>query len=153
MAAGNNTSKRGFASMSPETQREIASKGGKNRALASNAGRKGGQMSGTSRHWCVQRAVLLRRLAVERFLADPALLFEERVACPVISFSIAFCWRRISAVQKPRAAPAEALAALSHMLIQGFFIAFLAKVRERRVLGTVPGGYLTEPRLASCGWW
>ncbi len=61
MAAGNNTSKRGFASMSPEKQREIASKGGKsvpsekrsfsqNRDLASNAGRKGGQMSGTRRH-------------------------------------------------------------------------------------------------------
>ncbi len=61
MAAGNNTAKRGFASMSPEKQREIASRGGKsvlsekrsfsqNRALASNAGRKGGQMSGTSRH-------------------------------------------------------------------------------------------------------
>ncbi len=61
MPEGGNTSKRGFASMSPEKQREIASKGGKsvpsekrsfsqNRALASNAGRKGGQMSGTSRH-------------------------------------------------------------------------------------------------------
>jgi len=46
-------SKRGFASMSPEKRREIASKGGKsvrpenraftkNRALASNAGKKGG---------------------------------------------------------------------------------------------------------------
>ncbi len=52
MAAGGNTSKRGFASMSPEKQREIASKGGKsvpsdrrsfsqNRDLASAAGRKG----------------------------------------------------------------------------------------------------------------
>jgi general stress protein YciG len=61
MAGGNNTSRRGFASMSPEKQCEIASRGGKsvpsekrsfsqNRALASNAGRKGGQMSGTSRH-------------------------------------------------------------------------------------------------------
>ena len=61
MAAGNNTSKRGFASMSPEKQREIASRGGKsvpsekrsfsqNRALAYKAGRKGGEMSGTSRH-------------------------------------------------------------------------------------------------------
>jgi general stress protein YciG len=60
MADGNGTSKRGFASMSPEKQREIASKGGKsvpsdrrsfsqNRDLASQAGRKGGQMSGTSR--------------------------------------------------------------------------------------------------------
>ncbi len=50
MAAGNNTSKRGFASMSADKQREIASKGGKsvpsekrsfsqNRDLASNAGR------------------------------------------------------------------------------------------------------------------
>ena len=29
MADGNGTSKRGFASMSPEKQREIASKGGK----------------------------------------------------------------------------------------------------------------------------
>ena len=56
MAAGNNFSKRGFASMSPEKQREIASKGGKsvpsekrsfsqNRDLASEAGRRGGQIS------------------------------------------------------------------------------------------------------------
>ncbi|HEV2604394.1 MAG TPA: KGG domain-containing protein [Microvirga sp.] len=55
MASGG-TSKRGFASMSPEKQREIASKGGKsvpsdkrsfsqNRDLASEAGRKGGQNS------------------------------------------------------------------------------------------------------------
>jgi general stress protein YciG len=60
MAEGQNTSKRGFASMSQEKQREIASKGGRsvpsekrsfsqNRDLASNAGRKGGQMSGRSR--------------------------------------------------------------------------------------------------------
>ncbi len=58
--AGTTTSKRGFASMSPEQQREIASKGGKsvpsekrsfsqNRDLASNAGRKGGQASSSSR--------------------------------------------------------------------------------------------------------
>ena len=56
MTADNKVSKRGFASMSPEKQREIASKGGKsvpsekrsfsqNRDLASNAGRKGGQLS------------------------------------------------------------------------------------------------------------
>ena len=49
-------SRRGFASMSPERQREIASKGGKsvpaekrsfsqNRDLASEAGRKGGSFS------------------------------------------------------------------------------------------------------------
>jgi general stress protein YciG len=50
------TARRGFASMSPEKQREIASKGGKsvpsekrsfsqNRDLASEAGRRGGQVS------------------------------------------------------------------------------------------------------------
>jgi general stress protein YciG len=61
MAAGNNISKRGFASMSPEKQREIASMGGKsvpsekrsfsqNRDLASQAGKKGGQLSRSSRH-------------------------------------------------------------------------------------------------------
>ena len=60
MADGRNTSKRGFASMSPEKQREIASKGGRSvppekrsfaqdRDLASSAGRKGGQTSGTRR--------------------------------------------------------------------------------------------------------
>ena len=58
--ADNSKSKRGFASMNPEKQREIASKGGKsvpgdkrsfsqNRDLASQAGRKGGQVSGTVR--------------------------------------------------------------------------------------------------------
>lgn len=48
-----NTSKRGFASMSEERQREIASKGGKasggnfknDREKASRAGKKGGQTS------------------------------------------------------------------------------------------------------------
>ncbi|MES1200882.1 MAG: KGG domain-containing protein [Pseudomonadota bacterium] len=51
---GRETSNRGFASMDPQKQREIASKGGqsvpnekrsfsKNRTLASEAGRKGGQ--------------------------------------------------------------------------------------------------------------
>ncbi len=60
MADSNNKSKRGFASMNPDKQREIASKGGKsvpgdkrsfsqNRDLASQAGRKGGQVSGTVR--------------------------------------------------------------------------------------------------------
>jgi uncharacterized protein len=50
------TSRRGFASMNPERQREIASKGGKsvpaekrsfsqNRDLAAEAGRKGGLVS------------------------------------------------------------------------------------------------------------
>ena len=57
---GERKERRGFASMSPEKQREIASKGGKsvpsekrsfsqNRDLASQAGRKGGQASGSGR--------------------------------------------------------------------------------------------------------
>jgi general stress protein YciG len=61
MATGNSTSKRGFASMDEERQREIASKGGKSvpaekrsfsqdRELASEAGRKGGQASGGTRN-------------------------------------------------------------------------------------------------------
>jgi general stress protein YciG len=61
MANGNSVSKRGFASMSPEKQREIASKGGKgvpsdkrtfsqNRDLAAEAGRKGGQKSRPAAH-------------------------------------------------------------------------------------------------------
>ncbi|AWN44175.1 KGG domain-containing protein [Methylobacterium durans] len=60
MATGNSTSKRGFASMDLERQREIASKGGRSvpaekrsfsqdRELASSAGRKGGQSTGTGR--------------------------------------------------------------------------------------------------------
>lgn len=60
MASGNSTSKRGFASMDLERQREIASKGGRSvpaekrsfsqdRELASAAGRKGGQSTGTGR--------------------------------------------------------------------------------------------------------
>jgi general stress protein YciG len=60
MATGNSTSKRGFASMDAARQREIASKGGKSvpadkrsfsqdRDLASQAGRKGGQASGSTR--------------------------------------------------------------------------------------------------------
>jgi general stress protein YciG len=61
MAAGTTGGRRGFASMSPEKQREIASKGGKSvpsekrsfsqdRDLASQAGRKGGQRSGANHH-------------------------------------------------------------------------------------------------------
>ena len=60
MATGNTVSKRGFASMSPEKQRDISSKGGKsvpsekrsfsqNRDLAAQAGRKGGQVSDAHR--------------------------------------------------------------------------------------------------------
>ncbi|KST57897.1 stress-induced protein [Methylobacterium sp. GXS13] len=60
MASGNSTSKRGFASMDLSRQREIASKGGRSvpaekrsfsqdRELASAAGRKGGQSTGTGR--------------------------------------------------------------------------------------------------------
>ena len=60
MATGNSTSKRGFASMDLARQREIASKGGRSvpaekrsfsqdRELASAAGRKGGQATGTGR--------------------------------------------------------------------------------------------------------
>ncbi len=56
----------------------------------------------------------------------------------VSSLSIVGCCRCISAVQKPRAAPAQVLAALNHMLIQGFFIASLAKAEECEVLGPVP---------------
>ena len=58
MPAATHTSKRGFASMSLEKKREISSKGGKSvpsekrsfsqdRELASKAGRKGGQASGS----------------------------------------------------------------------------------------------------------
>jgi general stress protein YciG len=61
MANGNTVSKRGFASISREKQREIASKGGKsvssekrsfsqNRDLAAEAGRKGGQRSRPATH-------------------------------------------------------------------------------------------------------
>ena len=57
MTASNDTSRRGFASMDEEKQREIARKGGesvpnekrsfsKDRELASEAGRKGGRSSG-----------------------------------------------------------------------------------------------------------
>lgn len=56
MAEGSKTARRGFASMDPEKQREIARKGGRavpsekrsfsqNHKLASEAGRKGGHMS------------------------------------------------------------------------------------------------------------
>ena len=65
--------KRGFASMSPEKRREIASKGGKsvpkekrsfsaNRALAMEAGRKGGQSTPGEK----------RSLAVNQDLASEA---------------------------------------------------------------------------------
>ena len=61
MARENLASGRGFASMSEDRQREIASKGGRSvpaekrsfsqdRGLASLAGRKGGQASGSTRH-------------------------------------------------------------------------------------------------------
>ena len=56
MTGGTRTSRRGFASMDPEKQREIARKGGRavpsekrsfsqNHKLASEAGRKGGHVS------------------------------------------------------------------------------------------------------------
>ena len=56
----------------------------------------------------------------ETFLDE--LRFEAgRAAGFDIPFNIAFCCRCISAVQKPRAAPVQVLAALSQRLIQEFF--------------------------------
>jgi general stress protein YciG len=64
-----NTSTRGFASMDPQKQREIASKGGQsvphekrsfsqNRGLASEAGRKGGQsVAGENRSFSQNRVL------------------------------------------------------------------------------------------------
>ncbi|MDB5590271.1 general stress protein [Enterovirga sp.] len=61
MPKGHLGSTRGFAAMDEDRQREIASKGGRSvpaekrsfsqdRGLASEAGRKGGQASGSPRH-------------------------------------------------------------------------------------------------------
>ncbi len=63
----------------------------------------------------------LRRAPVADFL-DDRLLLAGVVVGFVISLKIFFCWRCISAVQKPRAAPAQVFAALSQTLIQGFFV-------------------------------
>ena len=41
---------------------------------------------------------------------------QNLITCLVISFIMCVCRRCISAVQKPRMAPAQALAWLSHML-------------------------------------
>jgi hypothetical protein len=60
------------------------------------------------------------------------LLEQGEVGC-VSSLSIVVCCRCISAVQKLRAAPAHAFAALNHMLIEGFFIVSLATAEEREV--------------------
>ena len=43
------------------------------------------------------------------------------VGAGVAAFAAAFCCLRISADIRPRAAPAQALAALSHRLSRGFF--------------------------------
>jgi hypothetical protein len=55
------------------------------------------------------------------FPADPAVsdACQKRITCLAISFIIHVCCRAISPVQKPRAAPAQALAALSQALIHG----------------------------------
>ncbi|KFG69455.1 hypothetical protein [Microvirga sp. BSC39] len=49
-----------------------------------------------------------------RFVAGRAVGFD-------IALNMALCWRCISVVQKPRAAPAQVFAALSQRLIQEFF--------------------------------
>ena len=67
----------------------------------------------------LQPRAFLRLFAVGFF--DDRVLVAERVVRLVISSNIAFCWRCNSAVQKPRAAPAQVFAALSHRLSQGFF--------------------------------
>jgi hypothetical protein len=56
----------------------------------------------------------------EAFL-DERVLVAGRPAGRVISFNMTFCCRCISAVQKPRAAPAQVFAALSQRLRKGFF--------------------------------
>lgn len=59
---------------------------------------------------------------------------------------IAFICRVVSAVQKPRAAPAQLFAALSQTLIHGFFIGHLA--RGRPTLGDVGRSCRVIPSLA-----
>src|SRR4051812_18820279 len=95
MASGNSTSKRGFASMDLERQREIASKGGRSvpaekrsfsqdRELASSAGRKGGQSTGTGRAEGGRRLIVSRSGAVSSrpapFFVRAA--FEQKKAPP-----------------------------------------------------------------------
>jgi hypothetical protein len=62
-----------------------------------------------------------------RFDLSPAIgairvLTQKSMVWRTISFAIAVRWRCSSAVQKPRTAPAQLLAALSHKLIQGLGI-------------------------------
>jgi NAD(P)-dependent dehydrogenase (short-subunit alcohol dehydrogenase family) len=59
---------------------------------------------------------MARRFAALRFFGAPG------VIALVASLIIAVCCRLASAVQKPRTGPAALFAALSHMLMKGFFI-------------------------------
>jgi hypothetical protein len=59
---------------------------------------------------------LAARFPARGTVDDPC---QKRITCLAISFITAVCCRAISAVQKLRAAPAQALAALSQALIQG----------------------------------
>jgi len=62
-----------------------------------------------------QRPDVFRRFGAARFFDA----LRPGAAARPASLTIAFCCRRISAVQKPRAAPAAVFAALSHALNQG----------------------------------
>jgi hypothetical protein len=58
-------------------------------------------------------------------------LVQKSVIWRTISFAMAVCWRRSSAVQKPRTAFAQLLAALNHRLSQGLGMSgFLDPVHE-----------------------
>jgi hypothetical protein len=79
---------------------------------------------------------------------------QKRIICRVISLIIAVCCRRISAVQKPRAAPAQALAALSQRLIQGLGMELPPRHEEenRRCGATFRVFSKHPPSMASQPW-
>ena len=78
---------------------------------------------------------------------------QNRTICRVISLSIAVCCRRISAVQKPRTALAQALAALSQRLIQGLDMKLTLKHEENRRRGAMfPACSKQLPNMASQPW-
>ncbi len=49
-------------------------------------------------------------------------MVQNDVIALVVSFRTAVCWRRTAAAPLPRTVAAARFAALSHMLINGFFI-------------------------------
>jgi hypothetical protein len=106
--------------------------------------------------WRGQRAVFLRRRFGAGFPVSA--LVQASVISRALLLTAADAWRFASAVARPRAAPAAALAPDSHMLRKGFFLPqgfFIAPLHSAAAIAPLRNGLYCgqrkRARPGSCG--